>query len=284
MASGPRRIITLLTDFGTSDPFIGIMKGVILGINPGAVVVDLCHGTRAYDPAEAAFFLKTSYRYFPEGTIHLAVIDPGVGGPRRPLLAACQGHLFVAPDNGLLAPLAEEGGPLTVRAVTAARYFVHPVSATFHGRDIFAPVAAHLSLGVEPAAFGEQIDDYVRLHLPRPSPSGASSLRGEILHIDRFGNLISNIARADLERLAAERPITALLARIAGSRVPIVAYYAQVAPGAPGAVIGSSDYLEIFVHQGDASRFLGIGRGSEVVVSLEDAIGRNSSPYRSAEG
>ena len=269
MGDDARRVITLLTDFGGSDPFVGVMKGVILGINPEAAIVDLCHGTTAHDPSEAAFLLATSYRYFPKGTIHVAVVDPGVGGPRRAILATCDGHLFVGPDNGLLGPIAERGGPSSVRVITAARYFLQPVSATFHGRDIFAPVAGHLSLGAEPDRFGHPIDDYVRLMLPRPSQSGASSIKGEILNIDRFGNLVSNIAREDLEPLASGGPITALQVEIAGRTLPIVGYYAQVAPGAPGAVIGSANHLEIFVHQGDASRLLRAGRGSEVLVNSE---------------
>src|SRR3990170_1683951 len=199
-----------------------IFHGQILGINPEAVIVDLCHGTTAHDPSEAAFLLATSYRYFPKGTIHVAVVDPGVGGPRRAILATCDGHLFVGPDNGLLGPIAERGGPSSVRAITAERYFLQPVSATFHGRDIFAPVAGHLSLGAEPDRFGHPIDDYVRLTLPRPSQSGASSIKGEILHVDRFGNLVSNIAREDLEPLASGGPITALQVEIAGRTLPIV--------------------------------------------------------------
>ena len=271
MGDDARRVITLLTDFGGSDPFVGVMKGVILGINPEAVIVDLCHGTTAHDPSEAAFLLATSYRYFPKGAIHVAVVDPGVGGPRRPILATCDGHLFVGPDNGLLGPIAERGGPSSVRAITAARYFLQPVSATFQGRDIFAPVAGHLSLGAEPDRFGHAIEDYVRLTFPRPSRSGPKSITGEILHIDRFGNLVSNIGREDLELLASGGPITALLVQIGVQSLPIVAYYAQVAPGAPGAVIGSANYLEIFVHQGDASRLLRAGRGAELVVSSEKA-------------
>jgi len=271
MGDDARRVITLLTDFGGSDPFVGMMKGVILEINPDAVIVDLYHGTTAHDPSEAAFLLGTSYQYFPKGTIHVAVVDPGVGGPLRPILAACDGHLFVGPDNGLLGPIAERGGPSSVRAITATRYFRQPVSATFHGRDIFAPVAGHLSLGAEPDRFGHPIEDYVRLTLPRASQRGARSIKGEILHIDCFGNLVTNIARDDLELLASEGPIAGLVVQIAGRTLPIVAYYAQVAPGAPGAVIGSADYLEIFVHQGNASALLRVDRGAELVVSSEKA-------------
>ncbi|MBZ0158861.1 MAG: SAM-dependent chlorinase/fluorinase [bacterium] len=267
-----RRIITLLTDFGLNDPFVGMMKGVIFGINPYVALVDLCHTSKAYDPSEGTFLLTTAYRYFPQGTIHVAVVDPGVGGPRRPILVTCDGHLFIGPDNGLLSSLAEQAGSSGVRAITAARYFLQPVSATFHGRDIFAPVAGHLSLGTEPAELGEPIDDYVRLALPRATPSGTSLIRGEVLHVDRFGNLVTNIARADLELLAAGGLLMGLLVHAAGREIPIVAYYGQVAPSAPGAVIGSADYLEIFVNQGDASRFLDVGRGTEVVVGRRDVV------------
>ena len=273
MGDDVRRVITLLTDFGGTDPFVGVMKGVILGINPSAAIVDLCHSIRAYDPAEAAFVLITACPYFPKGTIHVAVIDPGVGGPRRPILVSCDGHLFVGPDNGLLAPLAEKAGPSSVRAITATRYFLQPVSATFHGRDIFAPVAGHLSLGAEPAEFGEPIDDYVHLTLSRPSRFGDSSIKGEILHVDRFGNLVTNVARADLELLTAESPFMSLLVQVAGRQIPVIAYYGQVTPGALGAVVGSTDHLEIFVNQGNASRLLGLDRGSEVVVRREDTRG-----------
>jgi S-adenosylmethionine hydrolase len=267
MGDAARRVITLLTDFGWSDPFVGMMKGVILGINPDAVLVDLCHGTAPYDPLQAGFLLVTSYRYFPKGTIHVAVVDPGVGGPRRPILAQCDGHLFVGPDNGLFALLEDQGRPLRVRAITAAHYFLHSVSATFHGRDIFAPVAAHLSLGADPAAFGELIDDYVRLSLPRPSRLGAFSIRGEILHVERFGNLVTNVARADLERLAAGSPLTGLVVEAADRTLSLVDSYSQVRPSEPGAVVGSAGYLEIFVREGDASRVLGLGPGSSVTVS-----------------
>jgi S-adenosylmethionine hydrolase len=187
------------------------------------------------------------------------------------LLAACDGHVFVGPDNGLLALLEEMAGPLRVRAITATRYFLHPVSATFHGRDIFAPVAAHLSLGAEVAAFGDVIEDYARLAFPRPVSSGMSSVTGKVLHVDRFGSLVTNISRADLERVAAGSPLTALEVRVAGQAVRIAAYYAQVPPGGPGAIVGSADYLEIFVNQGDASRRLNLGRGAEVVINREAA-------------
>ncbi|MCZ7624931.1 MAG: SAM-dependent chlorinase/fluorinase [Candidatus Methylomirabilis sp.] len=182
---------------------------------------------------------------------------------------SCDGRLFIGPDNGLLAPLAEKTGS-TVRIMTATRYFLQPVSTTFHGRDIFAPVAGYLARGVDPAELGELIDDYVRLVLPRATLCGTSSIKGTILHVDRFGNLVTNIARADLERLAKRGSSTDYAVYVAGMRIPIVSFYGQVAPAAPGAIIGSADYLEIFVNQGDASRRFGIERGSEVVVDRQD--------------
>ncbi len=270
MEEDTRRVVTLLTDFGLSDPFVGIMKGVILGINPTVTFVDLCHTGQAYDPVAGAVLLITSYHYFPKGTIHIAVIDPGVGGPRRPILVACDGHLFIGPDNGLLAPLAERAGS-TIRAITAARYFLQPVSATFHGRDVFAPVAGHLSRGVEPAECGELIDDYVRLPIPRAVLSGTSLIRGRSSISIGSATWSLNITRHDLERLATGEASTAWVVHAAGLEIPAVACYGRVAPGAPGAIIGSAEYLEIFVNQGDASRLLSIGRGSEVIVRRKDA-------------
>ncbi len=269
MEGDRHRVVTLLTDFGLSDPFAGMMKGVILGINPSVALVDLCHSCQAYEPLEAALALMTAYRYFPKGSIHIAVVDPGVGGPRRPIMVTCDGHLFIGPDNGLLAPLAVQAGS-EVRAITATRYFLHPVSSTFHGRDIFAPIAGHLSLGVQPAKCGEPIDDYIRLALPRAEASGTSLIKGEVLHVDRFGNLMTNIASADVERLMAGRPPADFLVRAAGLEIPIVTHYGQVSPASPGAVIGSADYLEIFVNHGDAAQLLGIGRGSQIVVCRKD--------------
>src|SRR5574341_1419952 len=226
-------LITLTTDFGYRDPFVGIMKGVIAGINANARVIDLSHDIPPQDIMAGALVLRHSVPYFPRGTIHVAVIDPGVGGARRPLLIECDGNNFVGPDNGVLSLALAGKPPARIIHLSNSTYHSQPVSATFHGRDIFAPVAAYLSLGAEPDRFGHPIADYVRLTLPRPSQCGARSIKGEILHIDRFGNLVTNIAREDLERLASGGPITALQVEIAGHTLPIVTYYTQVAPGAP---------------------------------------------------
>ena len=203
MIENPRSIITLLTDFGHQDPFVGIMKGVILGLCPNASLVDLTHETAAYDILGGSFLLQSAVPYFPPGTIHVAVVDPGVGGPRRPILAQIDDQLFVAPDNGLLSYPMAHGTVRAVRAITAREYLLQPVSATFHGRDVFAPVAGHLARGVPPERFGPEIADAVRLPIPRPRLGEGGTLTGQVIRIDRFGNCITNIGRQDLEAFAA---------------------------------------------------------------------------------
>ena len=164
----PRRLITLTTDFGLADHFVGVMKGVILRINPDAVLVDISHEVDSYDILDGAFTLAQSYRFFPPGAIHLVVVDPGVGSARRPILASTANAQFVAPDNGVLSMIYEREPDAQVRHITRERHFLRPVSNTFHGRDIFAPIAAWLSKGVEPIEFGETMTDHVRPALPKP--------------------------------------------------------------------------------------------------------------------
>ncbi len=260
-----RPIITLLTDFGFRDPFVGVMKGVILGICPDAQIVDLCHGILPYDPIQAGFLLKTSYPYFPKGSIHVAVVDPGVGGPRRPLLVQCDDRYFIGPDNGLFSFLYAAGTVQQVIEITASGYFLPKVSSTFHGRDLFAPVAAHLAKGVEPSSFGRPITDYRKLEIPTPRLQG-HLLRGEVLHTDRFGNLITNISEETLRTLVGEEG-GAVRVEIGGEEIQgLSEFYAQVEVGKLGALIGSSGYLEIFVHQGSAADLLQVTRGTEVLV------------------
>jgi S-adenosylmethionine hydrolase len=190
-----RSIITLLTDFGHQDPFVGIMKGVILGLCPNASLVDLTHETAAYDILGGSFLLQSAVPYFPPGTIHVAMVDPGVGGPRRPILAEIDDQLFVAPDNGLLSYPMAHGTVRAVRAIVAQEYLLQPVSTTFHGRDVFAPVAGHLACGVPPERFGPEVGDAVRLPSPRPRLGEGGTLTGQVIRIDRFGNCITNIGR-----------------------------------------------------------------------------------------
>lgn len=259
-------IITLLTDFGTADPFAGIMKGVILGINPQVEVVDLCHGVSPHDLLEAAFLLHASYRYFPPGTIHVVVVDPGVGGERRPLLVQGVHGYYLAPDNGVLSYLYASGEVKRVLVLTKPEYFLHPVSRTFHGRDIFAPVAAHLSrLGrIDP--FGEEVSDYVKIGLPVVEQRGGRALIGSVLHVDRFGNLITNISEEELAALP--RPWAVEV----GGRViqGLASSYDSIPPGGAGAIIGSAGTLEVFIHRGSAATALRVERGA--VVRVETVV------------
>ena len=266
-------IITLTTDFGQADGYVAAMKGVILSINPQVQLVDISHSVRAQDVAGGAFVLGTAYPYFPAGTVHLAVVDPGVGTERRGVILSTPQAQFVAPDNGLLdyvlddlgAGPAGAGGqrplPPGTRAfeLTNPARWRQPVSATFHGRDIFAPVAAYLSRGEPPQAFGRALSSLVGR--PRPCPrQEAGRVCGQVVHVDGFGNLITNITRQDLPGrgdltiVAGEHTIRGLSRTYAGTRGPV-------------ALIGSSGRLEIAVNGASARAVLGLGTGAEVVVT-----------------
>ncbi|HEV2177550.1 MAG TPA: SAM-dependent chlorinase/fluorinase [Terriglobia bacterium] len=269
-----RSIITLTTDFGLADHFVGAMKGVILSINPDAELVDLSHQVSSYDILGTAFTLAHSCRYFPPGTIHLAVVDPGVGTARRAILASAGNAMFVAPDNGVLSlvldrePDAPSAPAVEVRHITAEHYFLKPVSNTFHGRDVFAPVAAWLSKGVKPEQFGECVTDYVRLSLPRPERLNPKCLRGAVIRIDRFGNVMTNITTADVPELfAVSAPPFKI--EIQGREVTRLA--ANFSAGEPSeliAVMGSSGFVEIAINRGSAAQILGVQRGAPVEVIL----------------
>ena len=190
-------IITLTTDFGLSDHYVGVMKGVILGIAPAARIVDISHQSSAYEIGEGAFLIAQAYRYFPKKTVHVIVVDPGVGTARRPILAEAAGQYFVAPDNGVLGMIFRQEKH-KVRVVTNARYFLKPVSQTFHGRDIFAPVGAHLAKGVAPARMGKLIQDYLRPALGAPERTGKHFWTGSVLKVDHFGNVVTNFRLSDI--------------------------------------------------------------------------------------
>lgn len=259
-----RPIITLLTDFGHQDPFVGIMKGVILGLCPSAVLVDLCHETVAYDVLTGSFLLQSAVRFFPSGTIHVAVVDPGVGGARRPILAHIDEQFFVAPDNGLLSYPMARGGIRAIHAITSREYFLQPVSASFHGRDVFAPVAGHLARGVPPERFGPEIHDAVRLPIPQPRCEASGALSGQVIRIDRFGNCITNIAREDIDAFVAgtARGVRVLVnGRNVGG---FVQCFGNAGPGGRGAIIGSAGYLELFVERGSLAQQWGIAPGATV--------------------
>lgn len=255
-------IITLTTDFGTSGPYVAAMKGVILGINPAALLVDVSHEIGPQNIREGALCLASVAPYFPDGTIHVAVVDPGVGTRRRLLAVQMHDQIFLAPDNGILTWAAREADSIERIELTESSYWRKHVSATFHGRDILASVAAFLSLGVAPHNFGKPVDDWVQIPWPTPK-SIAGGLEGEVLAIDRFGNLITSISEADLT--ASGRTI----ARVAcsGTEVgPLARTYSDVRAADPVALIGSHVLLEIAVRNGSAAARLGCAVGSPVAV------------------
>lgn len=264
-----RPIVSLLTDFGHQDPFVGIMKGVILSLCPEAILVDLCHETPAFNILGGSFLLQSAVRFFPAGTIHVAVVDPGVGGPRRPILARIGQHVFVAPDNGLLSYPMAGGTVHSVRAITASKYLLHPVSATFHGRDVFAPVAGHLAWGVPPEQLGPEISDAVRLAMPHPQQDASGALRGVVLWVDRFGNCITNLTQEELGKLA-EVEGQRVQIRINGRPLgPLVGSFGEAGEGGRGAIIGSTGYLELFSNRGSLASERALRLGASICVEWE---------------
>ena len=267
-----RPIITLTTDYGTGDHLVGVMKGVILSINPEVNIVDISHHVLAHDILDGAVTIAQAYSYFPPKTIHLVVVDPGVGTPRRPILVAGDQHYFVAPDNGVLSGVYDQTEALYVWHITSEHYFRNPVSNTFHGRDIFAPVAAWLSKSWQTAAFGEAIEDFVRFSIPKPKVDG-TAFKCIVLKLDAFGNLITNLKVADFPALLVPDAKFAIRAGKAEIK-KILPTFASGAANEPFAIVGSSGYLELCVNKGNASRVLGIGRGAEVTVQVDsiDAV------------
>ena len=262
-----RPIITLTTDYGTGDHLVGVMKGVILSINPEVNIVDISHHVLAHDILDGAVTIAQAYSYFPPKTIHLVVVDPGVGTPRRPILVAGDQHYFVAPDNGVLSGIYDQTEALYVWNITSEHYFRNPISATFHGRDIFAPVAAWLSKSWQTAAFGDAIEDFVRFAIPKPKVDG-NTFKCIVLKLDAFGNLITNLKIDDFPALVV--PDAKFTIRAGKSEIKkILPTFASGAAGEVFAIVGSSGYLELCVNKGNASRVLGIGRGAEVTVQVE---------------
>lgn len=264
-----RRIITLTTDFGLADHFVGVMKGVILGIHSEVELVDISHEVGSYDINEGALTFAQSYRYFPPGTIHLVVVDPGVGSARRPILATTPRYHFVAPDNGVLSAVYEREDTVEVRHITSDYYWLKPVSRTFHGRDIFAPVAAWLSQGVEPSRFGDVITDYIRIALPKPTrreESGKWRVEGAVLRIDKFGNVITNLTPEDVPELLTEPPASFCIAINGHEVTTLRRSFAEGQPSEVFAIPGSSGFIEIGTHRGSAAQTLQAGRGAPVTL------------------
>jgi S-adenosylmethionine hydrolase len=266
-----RPIITLTTDFGINDHFVGTMKGVILNIVPEAAIVDISHAVQAFDVLDGALTISQAYSYFPNGTVHLVVVDPGVGSARRPIIASSDGYHFVAPDNGVLSLVYSREERIHVRQITSEHYFLNPISSTFHGRDIFAPVAAYLAKLVDTQKFGDEIEDYVRFSAPKPKSVDQNRVRGVVLKVDRFGNLITNFTPQDVPALFAAKPVPFKIA--VGSRevTEIRSAYSEGAPGEVFGVLGSMGFLEIAANRAAAAQITGAGKGTDVTIALGEA-------------
>jgi S-adenosylmethionine hydrolase len=261
------RIVTLTTDFGNGDHFLGTMRGVILGVNPGAQVVDLCNSVNSFDVLDGALAIAQAYSYFPPETIHLVVVDPGVGSARRPLLVTTSRHYFIAPDNGVLSLVMDREERVSVREITAEHYFLQPLSNTFHGRDVFAPCAGWLSKGVEPEKFGDEITDFVRFSLPKPKIISEHTVKGAVLKVDKFGNLITNLTPENAAAIfAAEAKVKITVGQ--GTVTAIHTSYAQGRPGELFGVLNSMGFLEIACNRGAAAHLAKVGRGAEVLVEF----------------
>jgi hypothetical protein len=272
-----RPIITLTTDFGLNDHFVGAMKGVILDIVPEAAIVDISHAVQAFDVLDGALTISQAYSYFPNGTVHVVVVDPGVGTERRPILASSDAYHFVAPDNGVLSMVYAREEHMTVRHITAEHYFRQPLSATFHARDVFAPVAAYLSKLVDSQKFGDPIEDYVRFAAPKPKAAGENRLRGVVLKVDRFGNLITNITPEDVPVLFTGQPGSFKIVVGKTEINNVRGAYAEAAPGEVFGILGSMGYLEIAANRAAAAQITGAAKGSEVSILLGEAAAGNGA-------
>lgn len=259
-------IVTLTTDYGTNDHLVAVLKGVILKINPEVTIIDITHDVTPFDLLDGALAIASAYAYFPARTIHVVIVDPGVGTERRPLLVSGQNQYFIAPDNGVLSGVYEKEQNFAVRHLTSEHYFLQPVSKTFHGRDIFAPAAGWLSKHWQPASMGEDIKDFKRFAMPRPKEGDDGLLKGVVLKVDGFGNLITNIRAEDLSPESLEKGEVKLQA---GSHpvTRLVPTFASGNTGEPIAYVGSNGYVEIAVNKGNAAKTLGLGRGAPVLLT-----------------
>jgi hypothetical protein len=262
----PRPIVTLTTDYGTSDHLVGALKGVILKIVPDATIVDITHNVTPFDLLDGALAIGSSYSYFPPRTIHVVVVDPGVGTERRPLLVSAETQYFVAPDNGVLSLIYEREENVLVRHANVEHYYLQPVSKTFHGRDVFAPIAGWLAKGAQAASMGDEITDYKKFAMPKPK-SAEGATKGVVLRVDSFGNLITNLKIEDFPASASE---TGTVQIAAGSHTvtKLVDTFAKGAPGEPFAYVGSTGFVEIGINRGNASKSLGVGRGTQVILTV----------------
>lgn len=260
----PHPVISLTTDFGTTDHYVGVMKGVMLGICPQANLVDITHEIRPFDIGEAAFTVGETYCHFPKGSVHLVVVDPGVGTSRRPILVEAAGQFFVGPDNGVFS-LVFHREKCKVRALSADKYFSAAISQTFQGRDVFAPAAAHLACHVEPAKFGKPVEDALRSTVLVPTQTSRRSWVGAVLKVDRFGNLITNIHEREFAALLQKGFQLTLGFQTFDALAP---NYAAAPIGEPLLIVGSSGYLEVCANQASAAKILGCAAGAPVELTL----------------
>jgi S-adenosylmethionine hydrolase len=245
------------------------MKGVILKQNPNAQIVDISNSVHSFDILDGAMTIAQAYKYFPVDTIHVVVVDPGVGTNRRPILCVGEKHIFLAPDNGVLSLVFEQQERLSVRHITAEHYFLSPVSQTFHGRDIFAACAGWLSKGVEPMKFGEEVTDFVRFAAPKPKPMNANALKGVIIKVDKFGNLITNFTEKEAPQFYNGQAQGFKI--VVGNKEVIThrTAYAQGMHNEVFAIVGSMGFVELATNRGSAAALTGANRGSEVAIQLE---------------
>ncbi|MGB9715221.1 MAG: SAM hydrolase/SAM-dependent halogenase family protein [Thermodesulfovibrionales bacterium] len=258
-------IITLTTDFGYKDPFVGIMKGVILSINPLANIVDITHGISPQNILEAAITISVSFKSFPYKTIHVVVVDPGVGSSRRPILVITDHYYFIGPDNGVFSLIYRlKNGNLSVIHITSEHYFMPNISTTFHGRDIFAPVAAWLSRGIESSKFGVPINDYKSICIPDPIVYDENTIEGEVIYIDSFGNVTTNIRTELINEILKEKTSRKPKVLLRDKEVPFKSYYEEAEDERLYSLINSFGYLELFVKKDSASSRFNIVVGEKV--------------------
>ncbi|HZS12067.1 MAG TPA: SAM-dependent chlorinase/fluorinase [Nitrospirales bacterium] len=259
-------VVTLLTDFGDRDYFVASMKGVILNINSQARIVDLSHGVRPQDIEEGAHLLSACYHYFPDGTVHIAVVDPGVGTTRRALLVTTSRYFFLAPDNGILTYALEQETGIEVRAIENKQYRLDADGATFDGRDLFAPSAAWLTRGQPPGSYGPMIRDMVKLPVQAPDWKDGAMV-GQIVYVDRFGNLISNLTPLQIKEVQGAHRRDTVTVRIGGATIEgLSPSYEQGEASEPHALINSNGRIEVYVKNGNAAERLGVGRGERISV------------------
>jgi hypothetical protein len=262
-----RPLITLTTDFGYDDPFVGVMKGVILSINPDAEIVDFTHGIRPYNIKEAAYSIGMNYLYFPHNTIHIVVVDPGVGSGRRPVIVYADKHYFIGPDNGVFSYIFSlQHEAVEVVHITADHYFLSANSPTFQAKDIFAPVAAWFSRGVSLSKFGDAINDYETVALSVPDLSREGMITGEVIHIDRFGNAIVNVTRAEMNMLCDFDSGGMVKIMFKNNEIDLKPFYEQGDDDRLHAIINSSGFLEFFIYRGNASSRYKISTGDQTEI------------------